>query len=101
MHLQSQRRGFDASDRSVTMEIVPRMLQANDFPWSATGNGERNAVIVKQPGQAPYLLLWDRCVLFPPFFLCGIGALPPARGDLFDAMNDSEKLSGSVPDVDE
>jgi hypothetical protein len=77
MQPQPQRRAFDVSDRPVTMEIVPRTLRTNDFPWSATGNGERNAVIVKQPGQAPYLLLWDRCVLFPPSFFAVSGPCHP------------------------
>jgi hypothetical protein len=98
---EDQRRKFNASDRPSTIEIKPRTITRDDFPWSSEGNGESPVALVRPEGNLPYLKLFDRCVIFPPFFACGIGKLPPPRGDLFDAMNDPRRPEGSVPTIDE
>lgn len=45
----------------------------------------------------PYMRLGDRCVIGLGFFGCSLGK-PPARGDLFEGMDDPDRERSSVPE---
>ena len=51
-------------------------------------------------GGLPYVRVGERCVIALGFFACGFGGPPPAKGDLFEGMDDPERDRSSVPSSD-
>jgi hypothetical protein len=68
---------------------LPNCKPAPKFKWAPPKAGFSNGL--------PYMRLGDRCVIGLGFFGCALGK-PPARGDLFEGMDDPERERSSVPE---
>ena len=69
---------------------LPDCKPPPEFKWAPPKAGFSNGL--------PYMRLGDRCVIGLGLFGCGIGKKPPARGDLFEGMDDPERDRSSVPE---
>jgi hypothetical protein len=68
---------------------LPNCKPSPDFKWAPPKSGFS--------GGLPYMRLGDRCVIGLGFFGCSLGK-PPARGDLFEDMDDPDRERSSVPE---
>ncbi|GFE80544.1 hypothetical protein GCM10011487_25440 [Steroidobacter agaridevorans] len=69
---------------------LPNCKPPPEFKWAPPRAGFSNGL--------PYMTVGERCVIGLGFFGCGIGKKPPARGDLFEGMDDPEREPSSVPE---
>lgn len=72
--------------------LPPCHRKTRKFEW----NPERAGF----SGGLPYVRVGERCAIGLGFFGCGFGAKPPARGDLFEDMDNPERERSSVPSSD-
>lgn len=69
---------------------LPECKPQPEFKWAPPKAGFS--------GGLPYVRVGDRCAVGLGFFGCGIGKPPPARGDLFEGMEDPDRERSSVPE---
>ncbi|HWK50262.1 MAG TPA: hypothetical protein VNR40_10270 [Steroidobacter sp.] len=68
---------------------LPNCKPPPEFKWAPPKAGFSNGL--------PYMRVGDRCVVGLGFFGCALGK-PPARGDLFEGMDDPDRERSSVPE---
>lgn len=68
---------------------LPNCKPPPEFKWAPPKTGFS--------GGLPYLRVGDRCVIGLGFFGCSL-TKPPARGDLFEGMDDPDRERSSVPE---
>lgn len=52
-------------------------------------------------GGLPYVRVGERCIVGLGFLGCALGKLPEANGQLLAGMNDPDRPSSSVPDIED
>lgn len=87
--IREETRECDPSD-SPNSFLPPCNPKTKQFEWT----GEPR---VGFSGGLPYVRIGERCVVGLGFFGCGFGDPPPAKGDLFEGMDDAERDRSSVP----
>lgn len=90
--IREETRECDPSDTPNSF-LPPCHPKTKPFEWT----GEPR---VGFSGGLPYVRVGKRCAIGLGFFGCAIGRLPPAKGDLFEGMDDAERDRSSVPSPD-
>lgn len=87
--LEQLKRKCEAAEGPPPPECKERK---HEFKWDPEPG------VVGVDGLLPFIRVGRRCVVGLGFFGCGIGKLPEANGDLFEAMSDPDRPRSSVPE---